>query len=41
MEEVEIIAAVVTLLVIVSIVGVMAYKHDREIRKSQDEINKK
>jgi hypothetical protein len=37
----NIIVAVATLLVIVTAVGIMAYKHDRDIRKSQDEINKK
>lgn len=36
----DIIVAVSTLLVIVTAVGIMAYRHDREIRKAQDEINK-
>jgi hypothetical protein len=37
----NIIVAVTTLLVIVTVVGIMAYRHDRDIRKSQDDINKK
>ena len=37
----DVIVAVSTLLVIVTAVGIMAYRHDREIRKQQDEINKK
>lgn len=36
----DIIVAVSTLLVIVTAVGIMAYRHDREIKKSQNEINK-
>lgn len=36
----DIIVAVLTLLVIVTAVGIMAYRHDREIKKEQDEINK-
>lgn len=36
----DVIVAVSTLLVIVTAVGIMAYRHDREIRKSQKEINK-
>jgi hypothetical protein len=37
----DIIVAVSTLFVIVTAVGIMAYRHDREIKKSQKEINKK
>lgn len=36
----DVIVAVSTILVIVVAIGIMAYKHDREIRKSQKEINK-
>jgi hypothetical protein len=37
----DIIVAVSTLVVIATALGIMAYRHDREIRESQDEINKK
>jgi hypothetical protein len=37
----DIIAAVGTLLVIVTAVGITAYRHDREVKKTQREINKK
>ena len=37
----DVIVAVSTILVIVAAIGIMAYRHDREIRKTQDEINKK
>jgi len=36
----DVIVAVSTLLLIVTAVGIMAYRYDREIRKQQDEINK-
>jgi hypothetical protein len=37
----DVIVAVSTILVIVIAIGIMAYRHDREIKKQQDEINKK
>jgi hypothetical protein len=37
----DVIVAVSTILVIVMAIGIMAYRHDREIKKQQDEINKK
>jgi hypothetical protein len=36
----DVIVAISTILVIVMAVGIMAYRHDREIKKQQDEINK-
>jgi cell division protein FtsL len=37
----DIIIAITTLLVIVTVLSIMAYKHNREIKKQEDEINKK
>jgi hypothetical protein len=37
----EMLFGAITLLIIVTTVGVMAYKHDRDINKSQEEINEK
>ena len=36
----DIIVAASTILVMVTAVGIMAYRHDCEIKREQDEINK-